>query len=326
MEEKNMNGRKARGWDKKSGRWVKGTYFEYPDVTSSGDRSYIPMIVRAIGDVTVDAENIEKVEVDEKSIGRNTGECIGDEEIFEGDLLCFRSSLLLDFGVVRYGKHKMSSESYVEFFVQWLNQDNKEIYAINLSLLLKRCNHSDWSVIGNTYQNQEIPMNGRVAKDRGWDPRTEQWVYGAYFEYPASTFSLFNEEDFISTILCEDAAPGKILEDMSVEVPKESVGRGTGEQIDGKQLFEGDIIKVQRLDSPCEPAMIGVIRYGEYEDIGEFRVGFFIDWIMKFGYSSGNSLGSWLEMDRCGCPSPMFGKVGKITVVDTVYEKKLRGQ
>lgn len=157
----------------------------------------------------------------------------------------------------------------------------------------------------------------RRIKCRGWSPDLNDWVYGAYFKH-CNCLVAFSEDDkpeyHEAKIIFEQMGdwgfPGKI---MIADVVPESVGEFTGCALNGKEVYEGDVVRFGLDDG----GLLGIVTYGEYknpcESIDTKHMGFYIDW-PGAGIAKGNSVYSlrkdlafWIN-DRA------------ISIVSNVYE------
>lgn len=109
--------------------------------------------------------------------------------------------------------------------------------------------------------------------DRGWSKEEEKWIYGIYCECHIDAAAIFNDDP--SYILSEDEEGNM----KTTRVMRDSFGMTTDEFIKKRELFEGDIVKVQLWRSnKVEEETIGIIRYGAYEDNQRKYKGFFIEY------------------------------------------------
>jgi hypothetical protein len=127
----------------------------------------------------------------------------------------------------------------------------------------------------------------RKIKYRGWSPDLKRFVYGAYYEH-CSCAVCFTEEDkpeyHEPKIVFEEMTDwGFSYRTMAADVIRESVGEFTGYVLNGKELYEGDIIKFSVFGDGDEAfSCIGAIRFGEYGDKirpkDKRHLGFYVDW------------------------------------------------
>lgn len=133
----------------------------------------------------------------------------------------------------------------------------------------------------------------REIKYRGWSPDLRRFVYGSYYEHCACAVC-FTEDDkpeyHEAKIVFEEMTDwGFPYRTMVADVVKESVGQFTGYVLNGKELYEGDIILNPRVN------VYGVIRFGEYSDgfhPENTHIGFYIKWKNT---TFRNDLGYWID-------------------------------
>lgn len=159
----------------------------------------------------------------------------------------------------------------------------------------------------------------RQIKCRGWSPDLNNWVYGAYLKH-CNCLVAFSEDDkpeyHETKIIFEQMGdwgfPGKI---MIANVVPESIGEFTGCVLNGKEVYEGDVVRFKLEDDN----LLGIVAYGEYknpcEPIDTKHMGFYIDWpgfsVTKEDreYALRKDLAFWVND-------------GAISIVSNVYEDK----
>lgn len=135
----------------------------------------------------------------------------------------------------------------------------------------------------------------RTIKCRGWEPEHKIWVYGSYFEHCncAVCFSNDDRPEYHEHVILFDqmtdwSLPNRAL--LAAVVP-ESVGEYAGCTLDGKEVYEGDILYL-----PDETPYEGIVKFGPYnEGPGvSYDMGFYVDWQ---GAAKGcrKDLGFWIN-------------------------------
>ena len=141
-------------------------------------------------------------------------------------------------------------------------------------------------------------VNDRIneRKYRGWSKDINGWVYGAYYNH-CSCAVCFSEDDkpeyhepkIVFEQIMDWSFPYRT---MVADVVEESVGEFTGYSKNGREIFEGDIIK------ELFGNQVGIIKFGSYQNCFDSRTsehrGFYVEW-------PGNSyirkdLGYWINM------------------------------
>ncbi|WP_270368298.1 YopX family protein [Eubacterium ramulus] len=130
---------------------------------------------------------------------------------------------------------------------------------------------------------------------RGWSPDLNCWVYGAYLDHcnKATCFlgedkPEYHEHKIIFDRLIDWGLPNTIK---VADVELESIGEFTGEYLNEKEVYEGDILEAA--------GNIGIVRYGEYRNTfacnKEKHIGFYVDWTNK-DTCLRNDLGYWISI------------------------------
>jgi hypothetical protein len=153
----------------------------------------------------------------------------------------------------------------------------------------------------------------RNIKYRGWSPDLKRFVYGAYYEH-CSCAVCFTEEDkpeyHEPKIVFEEMTDwGFPCRTMAADVIRKSVGAFTGYVLNGKELYEGDIIEDKYIPGH------GVIRFGEYGDAfhpEKTHLGFYVEWENKIDIR--NDLGFWIDEEKVNV-------IGNLYQNPDVYER-----
>lgn len=111
---------------------------------------------------------------------------------------------------------------------------------------------------------------------RGQRVACDEWEYGNLFVADDGRYK-------IATSFLEDEEPGLPLTVCAYDVIPETVGRLTGyTDVDGLEIFEGDIIELKTGFSSEHSRFFGIVRYGPHRHINssiDSELGFYIEWM-----------------------------------------------
>ena len=132
----------------------------------------------------------------------------------------------------------------------------------------------------------------RTIKCRGWEPERKTWIYGSYFEhcncavcFSSDVLPEYHEHVILFDQMTDWSLPNRVL--LAAVVP-ESVGEYAGCTLDGKEVYEGDILRLT--------AHEGIVKFGPYNGgLVSYDMGFYVDWQGKAKECYRQDLGFWIN-------------------------------
>ena len=132
----------------------------------------------------------------------------------------------------------------------------------------------------------------RTIKCRGWEPERKTWIYGSYFEhcncavcFSSDDLPEYHEHVILFDQMTDWSLPNRVL--LATVVP-ESIREYAGCTLDGKEVYEGDILRLT--------AHEGIVKFGPYNGgLVSYDMGFYVDWQGKAKECYRQDLGFWIN-------------------------------
>lgn len=180
-----MDRKRDRGWNLEKGEWVYGNYFEVrAGLDIFGNEEYFAGMICEDSRSSANAGNFTMVDVVRESAGRGTGEFVGGQELFEGDIIRVENvspdgvdSGETGTGVICYGTCNGWGQNYIGFYIDW-KCTGYAFHDKNLNSWIDACRNPntfwgwEWNmtIIGTVYeqtlreaQNQSLPAESSMV-------------------------------------------------------------------------------------------------------------------------------------------------------------------